>query len=251
MNYKALIIEDEMNNAKFLNYLVDSYSSSIEVIGIAIDLQEAKNMIVKKKPDIIFLDIELGNNNGFEIFKTINPNDFQIIFTTAHEDYAIDAIKVSAVDYLIKPINVEEFITATQRAIVNLSRQISPVRDNVEISYQKNSESKLTDGRLSIPCKNELNIIKMDTIIYLKADGKYTIFGLICGRELLSSLNIGYFEKILSSERFLRVHNTYLINLDYIQKIVKGEGYYCVMVNNLSVPVSRRKYQPLREALGI
>ena len=251
MNYKALIIEDEMNNAKFLNYLVHSDSPSIEVIGIAIDLQAAKNMIFKKQPDIIFLDIELGNNNGLEIFKTINPNDFQIIFTTENEDYAMDAIKVSAVDYLIKPINLEEFVAAIQKAMVNLSRQSNRIKDNVENSYQEKSQSKLSDGRLSIPSKNELNIIKLDTIVYLKADGKYTIFGLTCGRELLSSLNIGYFEKTLNSERFLRVHNTYLINLDYIQKIVKGEGYYCVMVNNLSVPVSRRKYQILIETLGV
>ena len=136
MNFKALIVEDEMNNAKFLNYLVDSYSPSIEIIGMARDLQEAKKLITKKKPKIIFLDIELGNNNGFEIFKTINPDDFQIIFTTAHEDYAIDAIKVSAVDYLIKPINIEELVAAVEKAIKNIRKQSNTIQENIQTNYQ-------------------------------------------------------------------------------------------------------------------
>jgi two-component system LytT family response regulator len=248
MNYKALIVEDEINNAKFLNYLVDSYSPSIEVIAIAIDLQEAKNMIFKYKPDIIFLDIEIGNNNGFEIFETINPNDVQIIFTTAHEEFAIDAIKIAAADYLIKPIDIEEFIAGTKKVIANLGKQNNT---NQEFSYQKNSKPKRTNSRLAVPVKNEVNVVKLDTIVYLEAQGKYTMLYLLDGQELLSSTNIGYFEETIDNNIFLRVHKTFMVNINLVKKVVKGEGYYCIMENNKSVPVSRRRHRDLKEKLGI
>lgn len=251
MNFKALIVEDEINNAKFLNYLVDSYSPSIEVIGIAINLIEAKKLIARKHPDIIFLDIELGKNNGFEIFDTFDPEDFQIIFTTAYDDYAIDAIKISVVDYLIKPIDIEEFISGTQKAIMNLKKQTHTVYDNVETLYQKNRKLDEKVDVISIPIKNEVHIVKLNSICYFSSHGKYTNVNLLNGQELLSCTNIGNFEKITDPNTFIRIHHSYMVNLHFLKKVVKGEGYYCVMENGKSLPISRRKYPILKSILHI
>lgn len=250
MNYQAIIIEDELNNAKFLHYLVDNYSPIIKVIGVAHSVEEAKKFLLNNKPDIIFLDVELGKQNAFKIFDVINPNAYQLILTTAHEEYAIDAIKISAIDYLVKPINIDDFICATQKVISNLE-----VKRELEVSRQAtddkfNQKQTNINKVISIPVKNELLLIKIENILYLSSNGNYTIFHLYNGEELLSSTNIGTYDDNVSFENFFRIHNSYIINLLFLKKVVKGEGYYCIMENNKSLPISRRKYPYLRNLLG-
>lgn len=247
--FKAIIIEDEVNNAKLLSHFLDSYCKEVLVEGIAANLEEAEELISKTSPDIVFTDVVLKNELAIDLFDVVDPAKFQIIFTTAHQEYASKAFRLNAADYLTKPINIQHLKDAVQRAILNIeNKALQEENNNIENNKRNDSFS---DKIISIHSKNEVILVKVDDIIYLNSERKYTIFHMINGSQYVSTNNLGHYEKSLNLDYFVRIHNSYIINLHHLTKVSKSDGNFCVLKNGKSLPISRRRFTVLKEILNL
>jgi len=239
---KTLIIEDEINVREGLKKLLKIMATSIEVIAETSFVSEALELIKKEKPDLIFLDVELEDGSGFDILKQFEMIDFKIIFTTAYSQYAIDAFKFSAVDYLLKPIDPTELKLAIERAVSDINTKkkhqdlLSVLKNNIENQEQK-IVLKTTENRF---------VINVKDIIRLEADGTYTNF-IITNRKVIVSKHIKFYEDLLD-EKFLRCHQSHLVNSIHIISLTsKG---FLQMSNQDLVPVSTRKRKEIGQLIN-
>lgn len=245
MKLKALILDDETANLEHLSYWLEKYcSDQIEVVATSTTVQEAASAIHELAPEVLFLDVELANGvNSFELLREIPDWEGKIVFITAHKDYAIDAIKAKAYDYLLKPISIEE-----------LTDSVNKLYDSFE-GY--NDEPKTATPAkpfahdfITIYHLSEIQLIRLDEIMYLASSGNYTEFFLKDGSSTVSSKIIKIYEGMLHGRGFIRIHNSYVINLDYLLKIEKEQGWICVMKNGKNLPISRRKKDSLLDLLN-
>jgi two-component system LytT family response regulator len=246
----TVIVEDEINNAELLHHFLTKYCPQLIVEGIAKDLKEAKELIKLKKPKLLFLDIVLDHELSFDLLEDKDLSKTQIIFTTAFDKYALKAHKFNTIDYLLKPINIKELKDAVDRAIVKIEDGFILDKDLInsiknEIQLHKEGEIK----RIAISSQNDILLINQDDIISLTSNGKYTIFNFSNGQENVSSKNIGEYEKILNPNKFIRIHHSYMINIDHLIKIDKTKDYYCLLSNGSLLPVSKRKREHLKKML--
>jgi len=246
---RAVIIDDEPNSRRTLKTMLNRYCD-LNIIGEAGGVSSGVELIKNLSPNLIFLDIKMNDGTGFDLLKQIELKDFQIIFTTAYDQFAIKAIKYSALDYLLKPIDIEELQTAVNKAenAINTSN-ISQVKQlNVLVNNNFNPESM---QKIVFSTAEGMHIIEIKKIIRCEADDYYTrIF--VEGRKLIMiSKTLKEVDKMLSNHTFVRVHKTHLANVDYIKTYVKSGGGYLIMTNGVQIPVSRRKREVLMEALGM
>lgn len=237
MNYTAVIVDDEPDGAETLSMLVKEYCPQVTVKAIAHSVTDAVGKVILHKPGILFLDIQMPSGSGFEVIEHTRHVGYKVIFTTAHEEYALQAIRANAIDYLLKPIIAEELIRAVDRVAIAGDSKLTELLNMVG-----QINNKPTAGKISVPCSEGLLFLETDTIHYLQADSNYTYFFLAGGKKITASKTLGDIEKILP-ENFVRVHTTYIINLDKIQKYVKGDGGHLVMEDGTTVPVSRSQKQ--------
>ncbi|MDX1903193.1 MAG: LytTR family DNA-binding domain-containing protein [Thermonemataceae bacterium] len=234
MSIKVVIIEDEEGAQIYLNELLQTISPKIEVLKICDDLPSGIIAIRKLKPDLVFLDIEMPKYKGLEIvnFFDIEEIDFSIIFTTAYDQYAIQAFKTPAIDYLLKPIDPEELESAIKRFYKrNPKIAMSP-------SY--------TDAKIAIPDGNSLQMVAINDILYLKAENTYTLLILTNGKSLITSRLLKNFEESLKNFNiFLRCHKSYIINTNYIESYGKSNGGFVSLSNKVEIPVSVEKTEEL------
>jgi two-component system LytT family response regulator len=245
---KAIIVDDELGARESLSKMLEKNCKQIEVVAKVDSMLSAFEAITNKEPDLVFLDIEMPNGNAFDLlekFKTIN---FNIIFTTAYDHYAIKAIKFSAVDYILKPIDPEELITAVKRfedragEKATLDKQFKTLLSNVR------PENKLK--KVGIPDGDGLIFINLSDIIRCDSDGNYTFFILTSGKKIIASRTLGEYEQMFADDNFFRIHRSHLINLEHVKKYIKGEGGYVVMSDNSQVEVSRRNKTDFLEKLS-
>jgi two-component system LytT family response regulator len=245
---KAIIVDDELGARESLSKMLEKNCKQIEVVAKVDSMLSAFEAITNKEPDLVFLDIEMPNGNAFDLlekFKTIN---FNIIFTTAYDHYAIKAIKFSAVDYILKPIDPEELITAVKRfedragQKATLDKQFKTLLSNVR------PENKLK--KVGIPDGDGLIFINLSDIIRCDSDGNYTFFILTSGKKIIASRTLGEYEQMFADDNFFRIHRSHLINLEHVKKYIKGEGGYVVMSDNSQVEVSRRNKTDFLEKLS-
>ncbi len=236
--FRAIIIEDEPRSAELLEYLILQYCSDLEVIANVNDLEKAFKLISVEKPDLLFLDIEMNHQTAFELLPQLNDKNFDIIFTTAYERYAIKAIKVNALDYLLKPIDITELQEAVEKfkekklKSENLNRgDKSNIVDNTP-----NAECNLILSTLK-----EKYLVKPSEILYLQSERQYTSFYLKSGKMILTSKNIGEYEQILTPFNFFRCHHSFLVNLSEVKSYSTQGGYYAIMSNASKIEVSKRK----------
>ena len=237
LNHTAIIVDDEPDGAEALEMLVKEYCPHIEVIAIANTVTDAVAKIMLHKPTILFLDIQMPTGSGFEVVEHTKHIGYKVIFTTAHEEYALQAIRANAIDYLLKPVIAEELIRAVDRATTASTPKLTELLNMVG---QTNNLS--STGKISVPCSEGLLFLETDNIHYLQADSNYTYFFLPGGKKITASKTLGDIEKMLP-DNFVRVHTTYIINLSKIQKYVKGDGGHVVMEDGTTVPVSRSQKQ--------
>ncbi len=249
---KAIIVEDESNNAKLLQHFLEKHCPMLITEGIAKNVIEAKELIIAEKPDIVFLDILLDDELVFDLFKNKEelPN-FQIIFTTAFDEYAIKAFKYNTVDYLLKPIDIGELKKAVDRAIKNHNKELKTSNQTIKsieeaIKNKQSYNSKI----IAIASQKEVLLINEDDIISCSSHGKYTSFQLISGDEIVSSKNIGEYEKLLTPLKFFRIHHSHIINLNHLVKIDKRKDNYCELSNGKLLPLSKRRSSELRKFLN-
>lgn len=245
---KAIIVDDELGARESLSKMIDKNCKQIEVVAKVDSMLSAFEAITNKEPDLVFLDIEMPNGNAFDLLEKFKSINFNTIFTTAYDHYAIKAIKFSAIDYILKPIDPEELITAVKRfesqrgQKESLDKQFKTLLSNVK------PDNKLK--KVGIPDGDGLIFINLSDIIRCDSDGNYTFFILTSGKKIIASRTLGEYEQMFADDNFFRIHRSHLINLEHVKKYIKGEGGYVVMSDNSQVEVSRRNKTDFLEKLS-
>jgi two-component system LytT family response regulator len=240
---KAIIVDDEEKSRQTLNSLINTHCPEVTVTALCDSVNAALKAIGSQLPDLVFLDIEMPFQNGFNLFEKIKKPEFEVIFTTAYDQYAIKAIKYSAMDYLLKPIDSDELIMAVNKIKENKSGSVSSVQ-HLE-ALLSNLKLKGTSAKIAIPTFEGFQMISSEDIIKCIADESYTHITLVNNAKITVSRPLKEYEELLSDLNFFRVHNSCLVNLAHITKYIRGDGGYAVMSDGSSVEVSRRKKNEL------
>jgi len=244
---KAIIIDDEINGIKFLQHLISKNCPDIEVIAIETEPQKGIELIERQRPDVVFLDIQMPGMNGFELLEQLKHLSFNVIFTTAYDNYAIKAFKYNTVDYLLKPVIVDELVAAVNKLHAKTKNKI----DDIGISKLLD---KLQDAqaskRLIVNSQNETVYVDTKNITHLESDSNYTYIILVDGKKITSTKTLKEYESTLSPDIFFRTHKTVIVNINYIEKYVKTDGGHIVMRDGAKVLVSREKRQDLLALLA-
>lgn len=244
---KAILIDDEKHCTESLEILLATYCPSVEVAAIVHEAEEAIRIIQQQQPDLIFLDINMPRLTGLQIVDALGSHAPQVIFTTAYDDYAVEAFRVGAVDYLMKPIHQKELIEAIHRAKERLQqRSVSQLKDSLTQVMPGDRHHK----RLPVHNQDGITFIPFAAIIFCKSESNYTQIFTTKETHILSKTLKEVEEQLLGSN-FLRVHNSYLINLDHLQKYVRGVGGYTVLTADHHVPVSKSRKQALLKAIDV
>ena len=247
MVLKVVIVEDEKHSRETLKTLLEEFCDNVKVLATASSVSEAIKVLSIFSPDVVFLDIELQSGEGFDILKQIQHPDFEVIFTTAFEKYAIKAIKFSSLDYLLKPIDLEELKGAVAKARNRMDTSI--YRQQIETLMLNLGHGGHKQEKICLATTAGMEFILIEDIILCKADGSYTSFTMKDGSNLLVSKHLKEYENLLSDHLFMRVHNSYLINLKEVKKYIKSDGGYIIMSNDMHVSISPRKKDDLLESM--
>lgn len=235
---KAIIIDDEHKSRESLQILIQDFCEGVEVCMLCQNVSEGIAAIDEYKPDVVFLDIQMQRETGFDLLNRLDKIDFELIFTTAHSEYAIKAFKFSAIDYLLKPIDLTDLQAALEKVRKKKNYGISERLEQLIHNLKPVSSQKF---KLALPTSDGLVFVKIDEIVYCEAEGNYTQIHLTNGTKHLVSRTLKEYDDMLTEQDFFRIHNSYLINLNMIKNYVRGEGGYVVMTNGKSLDVSRRK----------
>lgn len=230
--YTAIIVDDEPHNRENLQNMLIRHCPGIEVVGQAASVAEATHLIKRVRPEVIFLDIEMPGGDGFSLLEKLQPVDFQVIFVTAFDSYALNAIKFSALDYLLKPIDKDELMGAVSK-LKNIKNTQEPQLSNLN-KYLKGETRKI-----ALNLSDEIRLVELGNIIRIQADNNYCHFILKSGESVMVSRHLGHFYDMLKNQGFARVHQSHLINKACLEKYVKKDGGYLVLNNGDQVPVSR------------
>lgn len=237
---KAIIIDDEIDSLETTELLIENYCPKVSIIGVANDAERGIKMIDKLQPNLVFLDISMPKINGFELLNRLNFKQFELIFTTAHDEYAIKAFQVGAIHYLLKPIDTEELIKAVQRVESKL-KQSEPLPDINSIIQQVTANRQ---PKIAIPSLKGLEMIEVDNIIRCEADSNYSVIHLIT-HKIVVTKTLKELEQLLAPYNFIRVHHSHLINLGHLKTYLKGEGGEVVLSNGEYIRVSRSRKSSL------
>jgi two-component system LytT family response regulator len=235
---RSIIIDDEPQNNKILRHFLETYCHDVVVIAEATEPQQALSLISEMKPQLLFLDIELPGQNAFCLLNQLMPVDFEIIFVTAYNQYALNAIKYNALDYLLKPINIDELRQAVEKVNVRLAEK--NINERLA-NFFHNQAQILDNSRIALPTQEGLTFYPIKDIVNCEAEGPYTRFHFISDKSIIVTGTLKEFEQLLPSEMFCRVHHSYLVNLNRIHKYFRGKGGYLEMDNGKTVEVSQRK----------
>lgn len=243
---KAIIVDDEPHCCEVMSMLLEKYCPEVEVERVCYSANEAVELLSKTTARLVFLDIEMPHMNGFQLLEKLPAINFELIFTTSYDQYAIKAIRFSALDYLLKPIDREELQIAVRRAAQRLQ---SPHPQQLEILLQKLLQPAAQVSRIALPTMEGLQLIPIDSIISCTSSSNYTILSMKDNQKLIVSRTLKEIEEMLDEHTFLRVHHSYLVNLNEIRKYIKGEGGSLIMSDGSSVDVSRSKKEQLMKIL--
>jgi two-component system LytT family response regulator len=239
---KALLIDDEVNNLENLHFLLSNDCEGIEVIGKAINAIEARSFLAKHSVDVVFLDINMPGESGFEFLTSLSNQNFKVIFITAYNEYAIQAIKANALDYILKPVNIEELKNAVEKVRKTLK---SPFENIIEHQFFENLLQTINQQnhpkKLALPQLGGISFIEVDTIVSLQADSNYTIIHLNTMQKLVISKTLKDFEELLDHNEFARIHKSYIVNLRYIKEYSTTDGGIVKMTDGNQWSISRRQ----------
>lgn len=245
---RAILIDDEESSLSALKEKLLTYCPQVEIIAQCDNAAKGIEAINTRHPDLVFLDIEMPVMNGFVMLQQLGYKNFELIFTTAYDHYAIRAIRYSALDYLVKPVEIGELKEAVNRA--GEKRNRSYPNPQIELLVEQLISRRNTHHRIAIPTTEGLQFIKTEDIIYLEASANYTIINCTGQRKFLVSRTMKDFEDLLPPEIFLRIHNSYIINKHFAEKYIRGEGGQVVLSNGVVLDVAKRKKSEFLKAIG-
>lgn len=237
---KTIIVDDENNASEFLEKMLKRYfPNKFYVCDLCESIDDAIIAIKNHQPDLVFLDIQMPNKNGFELFKELKNPQFEVIFTTAHAEFAIEAIKKSALDYLLKPINYLDLLGAVTRfenkiKKENQQKQINVLLENID-------SGEVAHKKMAISTDTGIEFVKYNAIVFLEAQNNYTKVNLVDGTSIIASKTLKYFDDLLPSELFFRIHKTYLINMNFVKRFFKIDDYLVELTTGQKLPISYRK----------
>ncbi len=238
---KRAIIIDDIENARIsLRRDLEDFCSGIKVLGEADGVVSGARLIREVEPDIVFLDIQMKDGSGFDLLEIIGDFSFALIFTTSSDAHAIKAFKFSAIDYLLKPIDVEELQMAVSKATRTTADRLDVLRTN--LSGQR---------RIALNSQEKVDVVDLDDVIRVESSGAYSIFHLREGGQIIVTRTLKEFDELLSRDGFLRVHQSHLINMKFIRSFIKSDGGYLKLTTGSDIPVSSRKKSDVMRELGV
>lgn len=235
----CIIVDDDNNCIKALNGILSEFVPSASIIGTANTIGEAVKLIHAHTVDVVFLDVEIQDEVGFDLFKFIPSPKFEVIFTTAHEKYMMRAIKSSCFDYLLKPIEIQELVSTMARLEAKKNQALFTAQRAEALLNNVSGSTKKVE-KLAIPVKDGMQLITVTEIVCLEGDAKYTTLHLHNNERYVSSKNIGEFEELLDPDLFFRCHRSWIVNLKHVSKYLKSDGQL-MLSNNRLIDVSVRK----------
>ena len=244
----SIIIDDEANSSSALKEKLIQYFPQVKIVAVCKNGQEGIDAIESLQPEVVFLDIEMPLMNGFTMLQQLTNKNFELIFTTAYDHYAIRAIRFSALDYLVKPIEIEELRQALERAE---EKKLQPLpNQRLELLLDNLGHKMHERLRIAVPTNNGLEFLKIEHIIYLEASINYTHIFLGDGRKYTVSRTLKDFEEMLPVDTFLRIHHSHIINKNFAEKYIRGEGGQVVLSNGTVLDIAKRKKTEFLKAIG-
>ncbi len=255
--YNAIIIDDEINLQQTLEILIHQNCPEIQLCGKANSAEAGRELLKNNQVDIIFLDISMPKENGFDFLASIPKENYSIIFTTAYEEFALKAIKANAIDYLLKPINPTELKDAVNKAIsfFNLRNQKEEAQ-KIYTESLNNLTQQIQNGtqqitRITVIEKFGFRIVELSSVRFFEADSNYTIIHLSGLDKIVSSKSLGEYEKILDSSVFFRIHKSTIVNLNFLKGFSSYQGNFVILDDDTKLSISRRRYIEFRDAVGV
>ena len=227
--------------------MLNKFCPGVTVVANATNVDQALLLIREMKPEILFLDIQMPDKSGFDLLKCITTPDFEVIFVTAYDQYAIQAIKFSAIDYLLKPVNINELVNAVDRAFINAEKKMQ----NERLGNLINSISNKSQVRIAIPGNKETLFLSPESILFCRSDNNYTIFYLSNTQKHISSKPISEYEELLGVCGFIRCHQSYLVNSIFIKSWIKADGDRLLIEGGHEIPISRNRKEKVKKAMSI
>lgn len=241
MAISTIIIDDEQNARENLKLILDDFCPEVNVVAQAGSAEEARVLISKHNPDLLFLDINMPNEDGFELLESIKNKNFSIIFITAHNQFALKALKAGAIDYIEKPIDIEDLQIAVAK-IETANTKAGNVDYNIIKTLLTEHQNDGKSDIIAVPTLSGYEIIKAEDIVHLEADESYTRIFLADGKKCTSSMTIARYEKVLDTNTFFRVHKSHIINTrHHLKEFNRHEGNVAIMDTGEAIPVARRK----------
>ena len=235
----CLIVDDEASARETLVALLDKYCPEVKVLGEAESVASAKEALKRIDPDIVFLDIHMPGENGFQLLEQVENTDFLVVFTTAYDQYALKAIKMSAADYLLKPVDFIEL-----QAAVNTVKKRKDNRDIpsvLEVLSENLRKTEILEGKIILSSIEGFSVVKVGDILYLEGDRNYTRFVLRGDKKMMISKTLKHYEEILPAEYFMRIHKSYLVNIMEVVRYTKGSASVVEMSTGTEIDISRSK----------
>ncbi|PBQ31241.1 DNA-binding response regulator [Sphingobacteriaceae bacterium] len=245
---KTLIIEDEQKSREMLAGIIQKNCPELSVVGLATNVKEGVEMIESLHPELVFLDISMPDGSGFDLLEKVPGQKFELIFATASDQHAIRAIKYSACDYLLKPIDIDELKIAVDKVVKKKSS--IPNMENLQFLIQQLKRSDENFQKITLPTGNAYEIVNIKDIVRCEADGSYTTFYLSDKRKLMISAGLKHYEELLPEGDFIRVHHHHLINMNHVIRFLKEDGGYAIMSDGSKIEISRRKKEAFMEKLN-
>lgn len=245
---KVLVVDDEKRTLEGIVNVIQMYCPEVTQVSTANGVQTAVAKLNEVRPDLVLLDIQLKDGTGFDIVKFIQPLGIPVIFITAYEEFAIKAFNVAALHYMLKPIDPYELSAVMKRAFVQVQKNM--IDQRLSMLLDQNAQRSQEVSRIVLKTSDAIHVVDVENIVYCEADKNYTTFFLKDGRKILVSKNMGEYETLLPSADFLRIHQSFLLNMKYISRFDKADGGKVVTTTGAQLPVSTRKRDVLMTYLN-
>jgi two-component system LytT family response regulator len=239
MEIQTVIIEDEVKSAEVIGDLLQQYAPDFKLAGIAGNLEKSVALIESIAPQLVFLDVQIADGTAFDVLRKLTDRNFELIFITAYNHYAVEAFRFAAIDYLLKPLSIQEFEQAVDRARKRIKEKDANLHIDRLLTYLDRQQGK--NAMISIATVNGFEFIDPNEITWCHSEKEYTVFHFPNNSKLTSSRNLGFYEDVLATHNFCRIHHSTMINMQFIKSYIKGKGGYVILKDGTELEISQRK----------